>query len=89
MRACTHPGDGEWHVEVFSSLQSEAPWGRAKQGHTVVTAHGSRTLVRMDFHWYVNTVTLASKIWDVIGERDCVYYTIWKQDGQSIKVCYD
>lgn len=36
----SYPGDGKGQVEVLSSLQSEAPGGRAYESDAVVAAHG-------------------------------------------------
>lgn len=39
----SHPGDGQGHVEVFASLQPEAPWCRSWQGYCVI-AHFEESL---------------------------------------------
>lgn len=43
---CPYPGDGEWHVEVLSALQSEAPWSGAIQSHCVRTHLRLSTLLQ-------------------------------------------
>ncbi len=39
----SHPGDGQGHVEVFASLQPEAPWCLSRQGYCVI-AHFEESL---------------------------------------------